>query len=139
LYTTDIKSRQPAVTSVVAEVESRLNATNLGSDLTGEICLILAEALNNVVKHAYSFTQDGDINIKVSLVDQWVTISIDDFGPEFSIPTTKVIPSPDPEDFGSLPEGGFGWSLIQLLTDKINLQRVNNRNHLELTKKIVCE
>lgn len=124
------------MTSVVAEVEARLNATNLGGELAGEVCLILAEALNNVVEHAYRYAQDGDINIKVLLVDQWLTISINDFGPAFTIPTTKAIPSPDPKELESLPEGGFGWSLIQLLTDKITLQRINNRNHLELSKKI---
>lgn len=133
-YRVQIKSRQPAVTSVVAEVESQLQGCGLDQEQTGEVCLILAEALNNVVEHAYRYSGDGDIFVEVRLQGEKLKIVINDFGPKFSPPKPMEPRKPDLEDLEDLPEGGFGWNLIRSLTDSISLSRVHDRNHLEMTK-----
>jgi len=131
-FATQIKSRQPAVSCVVAQVEAKLKDVGTNPEKSAEVCLVLAEALNNVVEHAYRYANDGDVDIQISISDHYLTISIRDFGPEFNIPkATRNIP-PNTCDFDILPEGGFGWNLIQILTDKISLTRTNNQNHLVL-------
>ena len=133
-YTMQIKSRQPAVTSVVADVEIQLAANGVNPDQTSEVCLVLAEALNNVVEHAYRYSEDGDIEIEVSLINQNLTINISDFGPEFTAPEPQPATDPSTEALEDLPEGGFGWRLIQMLSDEVSVKRKNNRNHLKLIK-----
>ncbi len=135
-YSTQIKSRQPAVTSVVADVEGQLCASGVNPEQTGEVCLVLAEALNNVVEHAYRYSEDGDIEVDLSLINQNLTINISDFGPEFSVPEPRPVSDPSTKAFEDLPEGGFGWRLIQMLTDEVSVRRENNRNHLQLKKHL---
>ncbi len=137
LYTNKIKSRQPAVTCVVAGMEARLLDIGLDADQTSEICLVVAEALNNVVEHAYRYAEDGDIEIFVSLDGLSLTIEINDFGPEFQLPSAPDSPRVEAQDLESLPEGGFGWNLILALTDEVSLTRKKSRNYLKISKKIM--
>lgn len=131
-----IKSQQPAVSCVVSQAETELNEVGINADKTSEICLVLAEALNNVVEHAYRYAENGDIDIELILFNQLLTISIVDFGPEFCIPQGKENSEKTSDDLSSLPEGGFGWALIQMLTDELSLKRINEKNHLKLTMNI---
>ncbi len=136
LYTNKIKSRQPAVTCVVAGMETSLLENGLDEELTSEICLVVAEALNNVVEHAYRYAEDGDIEIGVSLEKSLLTIEINDFGPPFNLPEASGPAEINGQELANLPEGGFGWNLILMLTDDVSLNRRNNRNYLTLRKKI---
>ena len=134
-YKTQIKSRQPAVTKVVKSAEQSLLGAKIGEDQTGEICLVLAEALNNVVEHAYSYREDGDIDVSLDITAGRLCIRIVDFGPAFAPPKPKEN-VPDLDEFEALPEGGFGWGLIQMLTEEITLERIDHRNHLTLFKTV---
>lgn len=136
LYTNRIKSRQPAVTQVVAGLEGKLLEIGLDYDQTSEVCLVVAEALNNVVEHAYRYAEDGDIEIDASLEQTTLTIYINDFGPLFELPSGLGPMEIENNELDDLPEGGFGWSLIMTLMDEVILKRKNNRNYLSLSKKI---
>jgi serine/threonine-protein kinase RsbW len=117
-------------------MELRLLENGLDKELTSEICLVVAEALNNVVEHAYRYAEDGDIEIDVSLEKLLLTIEINDFGPQFNIPLAARPAEVNGQELANLPEGGFGWNLIMMLTDEVSLERRNNRNYLTLTKKL---
>lgn len=136
IYKTQIKSRQPAVSSVVEQAAELFERAEIEVEVAGEVCLILAEALNNVVEHAYRNSEDGDIDIIVKMAVNWVTIEINDFGPEYALPRSTIMDSPGEHALEDLPEGGFGWGLIEILTDGISLARIDNRNHLILSKKL---
>ena len=125
---------------------SKFSEVRLASDLLQEFCqihdinvetqghleLILVEALNNVVEHAYQEDPDGDILIELDRVDNNTIIKITDQG--ISAPGTVLIEGSDLPDENKLPEGGWGLCLIQALADKIEYFRYPDHNTLVLTK-----
>lgn len=108
-------------------------AARLGLDdeTCGALEMALAEALNNVVEHAYLDDPDGWIVIELDLLDGWAACRVWDGGrpmPRKGIPTT---PFPDlsvPLD--ALPEGGFGWALIRSLAEHLSYERLGECNCL---------
>ncbi len=129
-----IFSQQAEVAKLVAEAELILRDGGLSSEQTIEVCLVLAEALNNVVEHGYCFANDGEIDVGLMLSDNTLLISIKDFGLEYTIPVSRKNAPSDASELAALPEGGFGWGLIQTLTDEVALRRDGGRNHLKLKK-----
>ncbi|MCB0732626.1 MAG: ATP-binding protein, partial [Ignavibacteriae bacterium] len=72
-----------------------------------EIELCLAEALNNIIKHAYKGNEENIINILLEYSENKFKIVLEDTGIEranLDKPTLEF----DPEDVDSLPEGGMG-------------------------------
>lgn len=109
------------------------SARRLGLDdeTCGALEMALAEALNNVVEHAYLEDPAGWIVIELDLMDGWAACRVWDGGrpmPRKGIPTT---PFPDlsvPLD--ALPEGGFGWALIHSLAEHLSYERLDECNCL---------
>lgn len=91
--------------------------------------LVLAEALNNIVEHAYA-GQSGQIELRLQPRAGGLTVTITDWGR----PMPGGAPPPgNPPALSSgadLPEGGFGWHLIRRLTSGLDYQRSVNRNVL---------
>ena len=127
-------------------INSKFSDVRLASDLLQEFCLehkinvetqghlelILVEALNNVVEHAYQEEPDGNILIELARVKSNTVIKITDAG--FSAPGTVLIEGSDLPNETTLPEGGWGLCLIQALADKIEYFRYPDHNTLVLTK-----
>ncbi|EEW26660.1 ATP-binding protein [Rhodobacter ferrooxidans] len=91
--------------------------------------IVLAEALNNIVEHAYA---GGDGVIRVSLRRQRADLlcQIEDQGapmPGGVLPAGVPHPAAARED---LPEGGFGWHMIRALSRNLRYRRSDGRNHL---------
>ncbi|RDC71569.1 hypothetical protein DLJ49_14225 [Rhodovulum sp. 12E13] len=103
----------------------------LDDETCGALEMALAEALNNVVEHAYLEDPEGWIVIELDLLHGWAACRIWDGGrpmPRKGIPTT---PFPDlsvPLD--ALPEGGFGWALIHSLAEHLSYERLDECNCL---------
>jgi serine/threonine-protein kinase RsbW len=91
--------------------------------------IALAEALNNVVEHAYD-RAPGRISVTVLLSGGMLTCTIVDRGnpmPDGALPhghLPEIVPG------GDLPEGGFGWHLIRALSHDLAYARVEGRNEL---------
>jgi serine/threonine-protein kinase RsbW len=96
-----------------------------------EIKLALDEGFTNAVRHAHKkLPPETLIEIQFTLWDDRLEIRIWDRGEPFD-PTT--LPEPKP---GTLQEGGFGWSLIRRLTDRVSYDRgEDGRNCLLLVKR----
>lgn len=104
--------------------------------LTKEECataeLVLAEVMNNIVKHAYANTREGVIELRLNHdKTSGLTCVLFDDGlpmPDGNPPLGKnhnlSCPTKD------LPEGGFGWFLIRELSQDLGYTRENNRNRL---------
>jgi len=90
--------------------------------------VVLAEALNNIVEHAYA-GQPGELDLRVETVAGGVRCLIVDHGRPMpgGAPPEGHAPRIDPRD---LPEGGFGWFLIRALARDIGYRRCEGRNHL---------
>ncbi|CUH63346.1 serine-protein kinase RsbW [Thalassovita gelatinovora] len=95
--------------------------------------LVLAEALNNIVEHGYPGDQKGRIELCCTLGSKGIDIVVIDCGAE--VPDVVLLPydTPDPKTrLHDLPEGGWGWALIHILTARLVYSRSNGRNRLEL-------
>lgn len=95
--------------------------------------LVLAEALNNVVEHAYRNNPDGTIWLRCSSDPSGLVVQIKDNGvavPDSRMPDQPVFP--DPAAVSTLPEGGFGRHLIRHLADRVEYRRLAGQNCLIL-------
>ena len=101
---------------------------------------LLAEVLNNIVEHGYPDRPPGLIHVSIVPSGKGLSCAVADDGT--ALPTECLAPRHDPltrasmnrprseESFLHLPEGGFGWVLIQGLTTNLCHYRENGRNIL---------
>lgn len=105
----------------------------LGPANASAVELVLAEVLNNVVEHAYGPDQAGDIEIAVVLHPVSLECRIADWGRPFPDHTMRYRHLPDLEvALDRLPEGGWGWTLIQRCARDLVYRRLGDRNELSL-------
>ena len=127
-------------------IESNFSAIRQASDLLKEYCanchispefsglleLIMVEALNNVIEHAYQGEDGHEVYIELVDKPQHTIICIRDFGtaaPNLMSGNDTLFPDED-----SLPEGGWGLPLIKAIADNIAYCSSNKNNLLTLTK-----
>jgi len=123
--------------SGIGTVVEKLRVMGVPPTRADEVQIALAEAVNNVVEHAYSGTETGDVRIGCNLETDRLWICISDAGvalPDEKLPPGMPADVSVPQD--SLPEGGFGWFLIRELTSDIHYQRSDGNNLLSLCFEI---
>ncbi len=89
--------------------------------------LVLAEALNNIVEHAYGPAADGQIEVTLTATAGGLACLIVDRGgpmPQAALPAGRL---PEP---AAGPEGGWGWHLIRSLSRDLTYSRSGGRNTL---------
>jgi serine/threonine-protein kinase RsbW len=121
-----------ARTSVNAVVQG-LCALGLQRAKSDDIQIALAEAINNVVEHAYPDDPTGLISIQCRMNAQRVDIEVHDAGVPFA--NGRPPRGANPNLSGPvehLPEGGFGWLLIRSLAQDIFYDRHCGANALTL-------
>lgn len=131
-----IPSMQSAVSIVVAQVCTWLRGHGVPEPLRQDVELVLAEALNNVVEHAYLYREDGEIELTVRLTPEEMTLEIVDSGQSFEGPPPPREISPEELALEDLPEGGFGWNLIHTLTDDVSYRHEAGRNYLLMRRAL---
>jgi serine/threonine-protein kinase RsbW len=121
-------SAQQLISDNVAEAIAWLRAQGINDDATGSTEIVLAEALNNIVEHAYLYREDGKIEMDLTLANDVLGITLFDRGSKFpGIPQKKEMKG-NAIKFEELPEGGFGWFLIHSLTQSIRYAYVDEKN-----------
>ena len=123
------------VRAALAKVMTFLKTAGLTSEdlITAE--LVLAEALNNVVEHAYSDTPRGKIQIDLNITGSTVGITITDHGqamPGGQLPLSLGPAQLDCASRADLPEGGWGWQVIRGCVAAVTYQRAGNENLLNI-------
>jgi serine/threonine-protein kinase RsbW len=93
--------------------------------------IVLAEVLNNIVEHAYNQRSDGVITVEMVPSHTGLAFAVTDNGvamPADELPKGKnhVLTCPVQD----LPEGGFGWRLIHLMTTGLRYARASDVNVL---------
>ncbi|MES2432243.1 MAG: ATP-binding protein [Pseudomonadota bacterium] len=124
-----IPGRQSAVRDGLRALLDTLLLQSLPADGRGTAEIVLAEALNNIVEHAYAH-HDGEIEISLQLRQNELLCRISDTGlpmPGGQLPAGVLAPL---GDFADLPEGGFGWHLIRSLSKDLRYRREGGRNLL---------
>ena len=108
-----------------------LEPLNLADEETNSIELVLAEALNNVVEHAYDETTPGDIKLVLRHGRAGLLVEIRDSGKPMPNGKTPVGEHPSLSMTNNeLPEGGFGWFLIREVARDLIYDRENGENFL---------
>ncbi|WP_296663798.1 ATP-binding protein [Roseovarius sp.] len=122
-----------AVRDLLTRTRDWLRAHALPDETCGTVELVLAEALNNIVEHAYPPDAPGAIRLALQHGPTHLVCILSDHGtalpggvlPDGTLPDHDVARD-------ALPEGGFGWFLIRDLTDRLDYRRDAGWSHLTL-------
>ena len=126
-----LKSDPHEVRQALTDLRARFSA-QVSADTLGRLELVLAEVMNNVAEHATGPAMSGSMHLCVVMQDSGLSCAITDDGGQLPADCLKPrsLPALDPLD---LPEGGFGWFLIQGLTHSLCYYREGQRNCLAFT------
>lgn len=130
-----IVSTPLSVRDALGRMMSHPVMATLNPDARGSAELVLAEALNNIVEHAYS-RDDGQIDVQLCVKNNRLFCEVIDAGlamPNHVLPAGLAQPIGADQD---LPEGGYGWFLIRSLTHNLTYQRKDARNYLSFQLNI---
>jgi serine/threonine-protein kinase RsbW len=100
----------------------------------GQLELMMVEAVNNVIEHAYELQAGNDVHVRFEQRGNTVYLIISDRG--------KPIPAEVQEEIGempdplALPDGGWGLALIHALADSIRYVCSPEGNHLYVIKQV---
>jgi serine/threonine-protein kinase RsbW len=136
-FTLVIPADPMAVRAALRSLSSTLLVQRLPKEARGSAEVVLAEALNNIVEHAYA-VDGGDIEITLQPAPGGLACLIVDCGrpmPDGQLPA-GVLPAADPAD---PPEGGFGWHLIRALSQDLHYARADGRNRLSFRLVADCQ
>lgn len=133
------KSGPMAVRAALAHVLSELEPLNIGQGELGTIEIVLAEAMNNVVEHAYPENEpQGPIALSCQTDDDSLHVRIVDDGKPLPGEQLPVAQQANLDtDLQDLPEGGFGWFLILELAKDVSYRRDGNSNVLDMRLPLV--
>lgn len=133
-FKTSFQASELAVREALIALGQSLRANELEEECIGRAEIVLAEALNNVVEHAYADTGSGTVELRVKSTLSGIDITILDSGVPVPVHVFAKRSGPDVEvATEDLPEGGFGWMLIQRMSSNLTYQRVGETNCLRLT------
>lgn len=126
----------------VAELAERVSVLcgerpGTDSDTADMLRLCLAEAMNNIVEHAYEGTEGRPIYADLRFCQDAYEVLLIDEGrpmPGGEAPDGSAAAF-NTEDFENLPEGGFGWMLIRSQMDTVEYERRDGCNVLRLVKR----
>lgn len=98
-----------------------------------QIGVIIEELFANIVRFAYEDQQIHPVEIRLHRWNDHIKITIIDDGIPFNPMEYDRAPTPDP---AASDIGGMGLILVKTFSDAIDYRRNDQKNHLEITKKI---
>lgn len=120
-----------AVRHALIALRRELTRSFLTDRQADRIEIVLGEALNNIVEHAFDPPRpDPWIEVLIRLTEGAAICTLRDNGREMPADPASPRHRTDPR---TLPEGGFGWGLIHQLSLKVEYERCCGTNTLILT------
>lgn len=117
-----------AIRNALVDIELFLLECGVMRSRIADLCLVLAEAMTNIARHAYR-DSDGEICVRLRLGGSRLRCDLTDTGVAFD-PSTLGLCAPDPAQFS---EGGYGWFIIRHLSDSVSYSRQKSRNLLQFS------
>ncbi|CAN0593196.1 unnamed protein product, partial [Ectocarpus sp. 12 AP-2014] len=119
------------VRRVIHQTTDALSNHGLSSEEIGTVEIVLAEALNNVVEHAYPDNEPGDIKLVIKQRSKGLLFEISDNGKPMPNGRAPIGNHPMSEfNNDPMPEGGYGWFLIRELVRDLIYDRRDGKNFL---------
>lgn len=134
-----IASSLDKVAAVGEAVRELCRCEGLTEEDAGLVELGIVETINNAIEHAYPEGAEGRIDLRMTVDEERVEVSVGDDAPAAD-PATFLPPEPrafDPSDRSSLPEGGFGLAVVHRVFDEVRFARDGRWNRLTLIRKRV--
>lgn len=122
------------VRRALSQIRDELEAAGATSDQKGRIETVMAEVLNNVVEHALADQTNSLVEAHGFRQQPNWCFKVFDAGhplPQKRLPD-QGFPAVD-TNLEDLPEGGFGWAMVHMLTNDISYCRLPGRNCLEFS------
>ena len=119
------------VRGALRRIRAAMLAAGADPGLTGRTESVLGEVLNNVVEHALPQADCDLVEVSGEQVAGGWRFHVRDMGPP--------LPNGQPPDPGfpelattldNLPEGGFGWAMVQALAHDLTYERRAGQNRL---------
>ncbi|WP_299147112.1 ATP-binding protein [uncultured Tateyamaria sp.] len=129
-----VQSSKLAVREALKELLAGLGPLHLDVEEVGTVELVMAEALNNIVEHAYPAGDPaGPIRIACKHATDGLHLTVTDEGRGMPDGRTPLGLAANLDvDFCDMPEGGFGWFLIKDLAKEVTYKRIDPQNRLTL-------
>lgn len=121
------------------QIKAHATRHNADHVMLGTIEIVLAEVLNNIAEHAYaSQPRGGPIDITCTATPDAFRFAVLDEGTPLprGVLQARSMPRQYPPE-GPLPEGGFGWDLIRMLSVRLSFTRKHGRNCLSFAVPIL--
>jgi len=133
--TTKFPAQLASLHSMLGWIRERLEGGGLSDVEIRRIEIALEEGLVNVISYAYQGVE-GEITLQYrQIVGEYIEIVIEDSGLPFNpLRHKKEIDPFIPVE--ELEEGGLGILFMQKLMDKVEYQRVHEKNLLTLRKNL---
>lgn len=129
----DFAATELEARAALCDVMARLAVAGLAPDEAGTVEIALAEAVNNIVEHAYPDSAPGRVVLACRLSEEALGVTICDRGQAMPGGAAPDGIAPDVDvAMDDLPEGGFGWMLIRELAREVIYSRVDGQNRLSL-------
>jgi len=129
-----IKSDLYEVKILSAHFRSFCEKKHIDDNTSGLLELVIVEATNNIIIHAYKSDSGLDIQAEYELFNSEIIIKLTDFGIEFN--NKKIEAKPINSDINDIAEGSWGLDIINNIADQVIRERKNNTNTLIIKKKI---
>ena len=136
-----VQSGEMAVREALGGFIACLEPLALDIEEISTVELVLAEALNNIVEHAYPAEQeDRPICISCTHRRDGLHVTVSDKGTAMPDGQTPVGMAQDVDvDLMDMPEGGFGWFLIKDLAKDVRYRRECDENKLDLRLAVAVQ
>lgn len=127
-----VQSSKLAVRTALKALLDGLAPLDLDVEEAGTVELVMAEALNNIVEHAYpEGDAAGPIDILCKHATDGLHLKVVDHGRAMPNGQTPVGAAVDIDvAVQDMPEGGFGWFLIKDLAKEVRYERCDWQNQL---------
>jgi serine/threonine-protein kinase RsbW len=135
--TKTIESRTDNLLEVREFVLGAAREFGFSEEEASKIVLAVDEACTNVIKHAYQFAPDREIEIVIQPVKDRMQITVIDDGKSFNPSSAKL---PDlKQHLSHYRRGGLGIYLMRTLMDKVEYKYApGKKNEVRLTKYLTA-